>query len=69
MGHHQWSDFKLDNRVHRLRIGGPTRELFIDNDWHNFHFGSTKNIKIGGRMRKVYLPGDSFIFIITDMII
>jgi len=58
VGDPKWIEFQLDGKLHRIKIGGPTRELFIDNEHHNFYFGSSGEIKIGGRKHRLELPGN-----------
>lgn len=44
--------------MYRLRLGAPTRELYIDNQWHEVFFGAPPvPCKIGGQTHMVQLDG------------
>ena len=53
----EYTDFILDGVVHKIKIGAPTRELWVDGQPHQLLFGTEKLVEIGQKDRKVYLGG------------
>ena len=54
-----YTDFSVDNNeIHQIKLGAPTRELFIDGNWYPLGFGDSMDIHIGSRVRKVTLEGE-----------
>ena len=51
------TEFMIDNEVHRIKIGAPTRELWIDGQWYSCYFDNRITVPIGGRVRSVFLEG------------
>ena len=44
--------------IHRIRLGAPTRELYIDGKWYECFFGGPPvTIEIDGKMHVVKLEG------------
>jgi pre-mRNA cleavage complex 2 protein Pcf11 len=44
--------------IHRIRLGAPTRELYVDGKWYECFFGGPPvTIEIGGKMHVVKLEG------------
>ena len=44
--------------IHRIRLGAPTRELYIDGKWYECFFGGPPvTIEIDGKMHVVRLEG------------
>ena len=33
----EYTDFALDGVPHKIRIGAPTRELWVDGQWYELH--------------------------------
>ena len=55
-----YKEFKLDDGItHTIKIGAPTRELWIDGQWHELYFNKSGNIKIGSSLHDVFLEGPS----------
>ena len=55
-----YKEFKLDDGItHTIKIGAPTRELWIDGQWHELYFNKSGNIKIGSSVHDVFLEGPS----------
>merc|ERR1719499_876584 len=53
----EYSTFTLNGEVHKLKIGPPTRELWIDGVWHECYFNSKINVQIGDNKHSVFLEG------------
>ena len=50
------TEFRIDNEMHRVKIGAPTRELWIDGAWYSVFFDCRPvSIKIGSRSWDVFL--------------
>jgi pre-mRNA cleavage complex 2 protein Pcf11 len=44
--------------IHRIRLGAPTRELYVDGKWYECNFGGPPvTIEIGGKKHIVKLEG------------
>ena len=52
-----YKEFELDGEKHQLKIGPPTRELWIDGKWYECYFNNSAGVQISGRMRDVFLDG------------
>ena len=53
-----YKEFKLDDGVtHTIKIGAPTRELWIDGQWHELYFNKSGDIPIGSSIHDVFLEG------------
>jgi len=53
----RYTDFVLNRRTHKIKIGKPTRELWIDGDWHECYFNNKLRVRIDGTFHQIYLPG------------
>ncbi|XP_015187887.1 PREDICTED: uncharacterized protein LOC107072450 isoform X2 [Polistes dominula] len=54
----QYKEFMFDGEVHRIKLGAPTRELYIDDRWYECYFGGMPiTIELGGKQVKVKLEG------------
>ena len=38
IGLQDYTDFNLNHEIHRMKIGLPTRELWIDGEWYSLCF-------------------------------
>lgn len=47
----------IDGRPHQVRLGAPTRELYIDNKWHECYIGDPCRIELDGKMRTLVIDG------------
>ena len=55
LGSPDYTEFVIDNEIHRIKIGAPTRELWIDGKWYNLFFdGEPIQINIANRTRDVF---------------
>ena len=55
LGSPDYTEFVIDNEIHRIKIGAPTRELWIDGKWYNLYFdGEPITINIANRNRDVF---------------
>jgi hypothetical protein len=53
-----YKEFKLDVGItHTIKIGAPTRELWIDGQWHELYFNKSAKIQIGPTVHDVFLDG------------
>ena len=53
-----YTEFKLDDGVtHTIKIGAPTRELWIDGQGHELYFNKSGSIQIGTSFHDVFLEG------------
>ena len=52
-----YKDFELDGEKHQLKIGPPTREIWVDGDWYECHFNNSIPVKIGNHIHSVFLEG------------
>ena len=52
-----YKEFELDGEKHELKIGPPTRELWVDGKWYECYFNNSAGIKIGNSMHEVFLDG------------
>ena len=53
----EYTDFMLDGVTHKIKIGAPTRELWIDGQWHECYFNTEIRIRVGQRFRSLFLEG------------
>lgn len=51
------STWIIDGVPHKVRIGCPTRELYIDNKWYECYFGDPCNVELDGQMRVFRIDG------------
>ena len=50
------TEFKIDNEIHRVKIGAPTREIWIDGAWYSIFFdGRPVKVNMGSRTWDVFL--------------
>ena len=59
VGSPAYSELILDGESHRIKIGSPTRELWVDGQWHECYFNSKIHVRIGQREHSVFLGGDA----------
>jgi pre-mRNA cleavage complex 2 protein Pcf11 len=52
-----FTEFKLNGAVHHIKIGSPSRELWIDGEWYDCYFNRKIKVKIGGGWHTVLLDG------------
>lgn len=52
-----YTEFILNGRSHRIKIGNPTRELWIDNRWHECYFNNKIRVRLDGQFHDFFLPG------------
>jgi len=53
-----YTEFCLDDgSKHMLKIGPPTRELWVNGDWYECYFDSTVPVMINNQVHSVFLPG------------
>ena len=57
VGSNSNSELVLDGVSHRVKIGSPTRELWVDGVWHEAFFNTVVRIRIGARERNVFIDG------------
>ena len=55
VGSNSNSELVLDGVSHRVKIGSPTRELWVDGVWHEAFFNTLVRIRIGARERNVFI--------------
>ncbi|KAK2584744.1 hypothetical protein KPH14_007075 [Odynerus spinipes] len=54
----QYKEFIYDGEVHRIKLGAPTRELYVDDRWYECYFGGMPvTIELGGKKVNVKLEG------------
>ncbi|XP_051175876.1 uncharacterized protein LOC127291029 isoform X2 [Leptopilina boulardi] len=55
-----YQEFRYKEKVHRIKLGGPTRELYVDDRWYECYFGGPPiSINLDGKMVSVKLEGPS----------
>lgn len=47
----------IDGRPHQVRLGAPTRELYIDNEWYECYVGDPCRIELDGKIRTLMIDG------------
>ena len=53
-----YTEFKLgDGVTHKIKVGAPTREIWIDGEGHELYFNKSANIPIGTSIHDVFLEG------------
>ncbi|XP_058118043.1 uncharacterized protein LOC131260360 [Anopheles coustani] len=53
-----YKSVSIDNKVYQMRLGAPTRELYIDDRWYECYFGDTLNtIRLGDSQRIFKIAG------------
>ncbi|KAL6259064.1 hypothetical protein P5V15_008985 [Pogonomyrmex californicus] len=54
----QYKEFMYEGEVHRIKLGAPTRELYVDDCWYECYFGGMPiTIELGGKKVSVKLEG------------
>ena len=53
-----YKEFELDGEKHELKIGPPTRELWIDGKWYECCFNNCVRVKLGNSLHEVFLEGN-----------
>ncbi|KAL0115350.1 hypothetical protein PUN28_010706 [Cardiocondyla obscurior] len=54
----QYKEFMYEGEVHRIKLGAPTRELYVDDCWYECYFGGLPiTIELGGKKVYVKLEG------------
>ncbi|XP_018312633.1 uncharacterized protein Pcf11 isoform X1 [Mycetomoellerius zeteki] len=54
----QYKEFMYEGEVHRIKLGAPTRELYVDDCWYECYFGGMPiTIELGGKKISVKLEG------------
>lgn len=53
----EYTDFVLDGITHKIKIGAPTRELWIDGQWYECYFNNEIRIRLGQRFHTLFLEG------------
>lgn len=53
----EYTEFKLHGVAHQIKIGNPSRELWIDGEWYDCYFNRKIQVKIGGGWHSVLLDG------------
>jgi pre-mRNA cleavage complex 2 protein Pcf11 len=49
--------FKLSGQEHTIKLGAPTRELWIDGKWYQCYFNECVRVQLGSLFHKVFLEG------------
>ncbi len=57
LGSSEYTDFVLDGVAHKIRIGAPTRELWLDGQWYECYFDKEIRVRIGQSFHNVRLEG------------
>ncbi|XP_043289393.1 uncharacterized protein [Venturia canescens] len=53
-----YKEFIYEGQVHRIRLGGPSRELYIDDRWYECYFGGLPiKVDLGNKKVSVKLEG------------
>merc|ERR1719195_1054029 len=52
-----YKEFEVDGEKHEIKIGPPTRELWIDGKWYECYFNNRVGVMIGSHMHEVFLDG------------
>lgn len=47
----------IEGRAHQVRLGAPTRELYIDNEWYECYIGDPCRVELDGKMRTLVVDG------------
>ncbi|XP_011684445.1 PREDICTED: uncharacterized protein LOC105447883 isoform X2 [Wasmannia auropunctata] len=54
----QYKEFMYEGEVHRIKLGAPTRELYVDDRWYECYFGGMPiTIELGGKKVSIKLEG------------
>ncbi|EZA52087.1 Pre-mRNA cleavage complex 2 protein Pcf11 [Ooceraea biroi] len=54
----QYKEFMYEGEVHRIKLGAPTRELYVDDRWYECYFGGMPiTIDLSGKKISVKLEG------------
>lgn len=54
----RYTEFMIDGVTHTIKIGSPTRELWIDSEWHECYFKQKIRVRIGSALHSVVLEGN-----------
>ncbi|XP_063987411.1 uncharacterized protein Pcf11 isoform X2 [Diachasmimorpha longicaudata] len=53
-----YKEFLYENNVHKIRLGAPTRELYIDDRWYECYFGGPSiTVDLGSKKVSIKLEG------------
>lgn len=52
-----YTPFMLNGMEHRVKLGAPTRELWIDDKWYQCYFNNEIRVQIGPNYHKFFLEG------------
>ena len=52
-----YTEFTYEGFPHRIKIGAPTRELWLDGRWYSCYFNNLIKVQIGGQLRPLHLSG------------
>merc|ERR1712048_1362154 len=56
VGTRKYTEFILQDEIHRIKLGSPKRELWIDGEWYSLYFDENPIvINLAGQDRKVFL--------------
>ena len=61
-----YKEVEIDGEKHEIKIGPPTRELWVDGKWYECYFQHSVGVRIGSQMQEVFLGGDPPIVKIGD---
>ena len=53
-----YKEVEIDGEKHEIKIGPPTRELWVDGKWYECYFQHSVGVRIGAGMQEVFLDGD-----------
>ncbi|XP_070159553.1 pre-mRNA cleavage complex 2 protein Pcf11 isoform X3 [Polyergus mexicanus] len=54
----QYKEFMYEGEIHRIKLGAPTRELYVDDRWYECYFGGMPiTIELSGKTVSVKLEG------------
>ena len=53
-----YKEFELDGEKHKIKIGSPTRELWIDGKWYECCFNNCVRVKLANSMHEFFLEGN-----------
>merc|ERR1719150_2230538 len=61
-----YKEVEIEGEKHEIKIGPPTRELWVDGKWYECYFQHSVWVRIGSQMQEVFLGGDPPIVKIGD---
>ncbi|XP_059080706.1 uncharacterized protein LOC131878647 [Tigriopus californicus] len=53
----EYTDFNLDGMQHKIKLGAPTRELWIDGQGYQCYFDKAISVKLGPNLHEFFLEG------------